>query len=225
MRQSERVVRHREAATRWGSPTPTGDPLSRHDAASTGRLADVSAGERRRRHRLRDHARRPRLRPPRERGAAGGALARARRSSRRSTSTTGCCSARTGKKLSKRDGAPTLAQYPRRGVPAEARAGVPRGARASRAHDVHLDEPRHPAARDRRDRSALGRGARRPCRRAAVSSRRCSAARATSSRRARWRRRCSSRSRSRCPRRRGRRSSGSRAARERARRARTSCAS
>ena len=46
-----------------------------------------------------------------------------------------------GKKLSKREGAPTLAQYRDRGVPAEAlrayleELGEP-------AHDVHLDEPR-----------------------------------------------------------------------------------
>ena len=80
VRQSERFVRHREAAHLIGEPDAEGalrfgrTTLLRADGSPTYQLAT-----RRRRRRLRDHARHPRHRPPRERGAAGGADPRARR--------------------------------------------------------------------------------------------------------------------------------------------------
>ena len=80
VRQSSRFVRHREAAHQIGAAGRRGRTAVRaDDAAPRRRDADLSAGERRRRPRLRDHARHPRLRPSRERRAAVGADPRARR--------------------------------------------------------------------------------------------------------------------------------------------------
>ena len=80
VRQSERFVRHREAAHLIGEPDAEGALRFGHTTLlRAGRLADVPARERGRRSRLRDHARDPRLRPPRERRAPGGADPCARR--------------------------------------------------------------------------------------------------------------------------------------------------
>src|SRR6184192_3157132 len=63
VRQSERAARYREAAQSLGDRYE-GITLIR------GRYGDLPPGERRRRRRLRDHARHPRQRPPPERGPA-----------------------------------------------------------------------------------------------------------------------------------------------------------
>ena len=64
LRTSERAERHREAAA--GLPQLFDGVM----LLARRRLADLPPGERRRRHRLRDHARRARQRPPAERAAA-----------------------------------------------------------------------------------------------------------------------------------------------------------
>ena len=77
VRQSERQERYREAAAPLGDRFD-GITLLREDGTR-----DVPPRERRRRRRLRDHARRPRQRPPAERGAAPAAARGARRDAAR----------------------------------------------------------------------------------------------------------------------------------------------
>ena len=140
-RQSERVARHREAATSVGEPDADGSirfrgtTLLRPDGSPTYHLASVvddhdfeithvvrGADHRSNTELQRELSRALGFEPPEyvHHGLLLGA---------------------DGKKLSKREGAPTLAQYRERGVPAEAlrayleELGEP-------AHDVHLDEPR-----------------------------------------------------------------------------------
>ena len=127
--------RHREAA----GDALGGRPLRRHHAPARGRHADVPARERRRRHRLRDHARHPRHRPPPERGAAPA------RCTRRSAATPpeyvhhGLVLGADGQKLSKRDpGASSLPICARPASPPRPCAHTSRSS-ACRAHDVQLD--------------------------------------------------------------------------------------
>ena len=73
VRQSDRAERHREAGA------PLGDRFDGRDAPARGRLADLSARVGGRRHRLRNHARRPWQRPPSQRVAAPAHVRGARR--------------------------------------------------------------------------------------------------------------------------------------------------
>ena len=145
VRQSERAERHREAAG------PLGDALRRRDAAARGRHADVPPRERRRRHRLRDHARRPRQRPPAERGAPPAAVRGARRDAAR-VRPPRPDPRRGRKKLAKRAAGATVASLREDGIPAEAvrayleELGLPRTTSTSTCAD--------PAARDRDARGA-----------------------------------------------------------------------
>ena len=132
VRQSDRAERHREvggAARR---------PLRRHHAAARGRLADVPARVGRRRHRLRDHAHRPRQRPPPERGGAPAPVRGARRDA---------AGVRPSRPDPRRRRAQALEAAPalRPSPSCASRASRPRPcARTSRSsalprHDVHLD--------------------------------------------------------------------------------------
>ena len=116
--------------------------------------------ERRRRSRLRDHARRPRRRSPLEHRTAAEARPTPSASSRRSTSTT-AAGRRRRQEAKGDDRGAAGRRHPGRGG-----ARLPRGARRAHARRA----PRRaadPPAGDRRDRGAHRRGARRACRRAA----------------------------------------------------------
>ena len=141
VRQSERVERHREAATVVGEPDPEGSirfgrtTLLRPDGSPTYHLASVvddhDFGIT---HVIRgaDHRANTELQQK---------LSRALGFEPPEYVHHGLLLGPDGKKLSKRAGAPTLAGYREAGVPAEAvrayleELGEP-------AHDVHLDEPR-----------------------------------------------------------------------------------
>ena len=140
----DRLGRGPGAPERAGRAPPGGGAGGRAAAALRGcdavarrRLADVPAGERRRRRRLRDHARDPRLRPPAERGAACRA-ARGARDEPPHVIHHGLVVGADGKKLSKRAEGATVASLRDAGYPAEAvrayleELDLPR-------HDVHLD--------------------------------------------------------------------------------------
>ena len=123
--------------------------------------ADVPSRERRRRHRLRDHARDPRLGPPAERGAARRAAPRARIEPPQVIHH-GLVVGADGKKLSKRAEGATVASLRDAGYPAE----------AVRAYLEELDLPRaRRASRPRAHPLALGRRARRARRRRALAAR------------------------------------------------------
>ena len=102
--------------------------------------ADVPPRERRRRRRLRDHARHPRERPPAERSAAP-AAPEALGATPPEYVHHGLILGEDGKKLSKRAEGATVASLREAGIPAEAvrayleELGLP-------AHDVHYDLPR-----------------------------------------------------------------------------------
>ncbi len=124
--------------------------------------------------------------PPPARGA--------RDSSRPSTSTTGCCSGRTGRSSPSGHGVRHASPiYREQGIPPEAvrayleELGLPRARRPPR-------RAADPAARDRRDRGAVGRGARRARRRAAAAGPRAARRPRPGRGAARWRPRSSSRS-------------------------------
>ncbi len=201
VRQSDRAARHREAAgagRRGRGGRRRRAPLRQDDAAPGRRLSDLPARERRRRPRLRDHARDPRLRPSRQRAAAGRALPGAGRRA-------------AGVHPPRAPARPRRAQAleaPRRGLgrrparggdPGRGGARLPRRARAAAPRRPPRPRPR-PAARGRGDRGDERRVAGR-------AGRRAGRARARAARRARPRRgagvggrRSSRPSRRRCPR-------------------------
>jgi glutamyl/glutaminyl-tRNA synthetase len=140
-RQSERVTRHREAATSVGEPDADGSirfrgtTLLRPDGSPTYHLASVvDDHDFEITHVVRGADHRSNTELQRE-------LSRALGFEPPEYVHHGLLLGVDGKKLSKREGAPTLSQYRERGVPAEAlrayleELGEP-------AHDVHVDEPR-----------------------------------------------------------------------------------
>ena len=160
VRQSERQDVYREAADRLGSDRFGGITLLREDGT-----ADVPAGQRRRRHRVRDHARHPRERPPAERAAPPRPDTRARRASRRSTSTIGLILGEDGRKLSKREFGRDGCVAAGRRHSRPGRPPLPRRARPAEARRA-LRPAAHPPARDRGDRGDERRRAGRRSRRA-----------------------------------------------------------
>ena len=154
VRQSERQERYREAAARLGVERFDGDTLLREDGTATYHLAsvvdDADFGIT---HVVRGNDHRPNEALHRRlREALGAAPPEYVHH--------GLILGPDGKKLSKRHGAATVADLREAGIPAEAvrayleELGLPQ-------HDVHYDQRRHPAARDRGDRRAARRGARR----------------------------------------------------------------
>ena len=128
VRQSERVERHLAAARDAG----TAAAVRRRHALARRRLADVPSRDGRRRHRLRHHARHPRLRPPPERGAACRVASRARYAA-------AACHSPRPRRRGRREEAVEARGRRDRGVAAGGRlsrrggAGVPGGARAADA--------------------------------------------------------------------------------------------
>ena len=166
-RQSERVERHREAALGVGKPTTMARSASAERPCS-GRTDRPRTTSRASSTTTTSRSRTSCAGPTTDRTPSCSASSRALGfEALPSTSITASCSAPDGKKLSKREGAPTLAQYRDAGVPAE----------ALRAYLEELGEPARrasrraadPAAGDRRDQGALGRGAGRAGRGAAAA--------------------------------------------------------
>ena len=153
VRQSERGERYREAADQLGTTRLDGVTLVREDGSATYQLAsvvdDIDFGIT---HVIRGSDHRPNE-------PLHAKLARALGAEPPEYVHHGLILGEDGKKLSKRAEGATVASLREAGIPAEAvrayleELGLPR-------HDVHLDLPRDPAARDRGDRGDDGRGAR-----------------------------------------------------------------
>ena len=183
VRQSERAERHREAAAVVGKPDADGsDPLRTNDAPPAGRQPDVSPRERRRRPRLRDHARDPREPTTARTPSSSKRLSRALGFEPPEYVHHGLLLGPDGKKLRNGPARRRSPSLPGSRHACGGRARVPRGARRAGARRP----PRRaadPSPRDRRDRVAQRRGARgraparrlswhRRCAERAISSRR-----------------------------------------------------
>ena len=150
VRQSERAERHLRGAAD-GRPRPA----VRWTCSSwrERRHADVPSGERRRRPRLRDHARHPRLRPPAERGAARGRCTARSAHEPPQYLYHGLVLGADGKKLVEARRGRDRRVAARRGLPGRGGARVPRRARAAAAR--RAPRPRARSARCRSLRSTL----------------------------------------------------------------------
>ena len=156
-RRAGAPVRARGALPRGGRPARH-DQARRRDARAGGRLGHLPARLGGRRHRLRDHARDSRERPPAERAAAREARAGARRRAARVRPPR--ADPRRGRQEAvEACGGGDGRVAPGRGHPRGGGARLPRGARAAEARRPPRP-PARAAARDRGDRGDDGRGAR-----------------------------------------------------------------